>query len=129
VLCFMALIVGLYFNWCEVEPMVFQVGFITVSMASLATNGLMNLTLLFMRFIISALRWENSFVIIKSRMEVIPTTKELADVFMASYELVNAKAGSIRIRMTSKRNDMIRSEDKGRDKKGATSTETNRSGT
>ncbi len=35
-------------------------------------------------------------MIIKSRMEVIPTTKELADVFVASYELVNAKAGSIR---------------------------------
>ena len=54
--------------------------------------------LYFLRCIVSAVRWENSFVIIKSRMEVIPTTKELADVLMASYELVNAKAGSIRAR-------------------------------
>ena len=93
------MIAALYFNWCDVEPIVFQVGFIPVSIASLATNGLMNVTLLLMKFMVSALRWENSFSIIKSRMEVIPTTKELADVFMASYELVNAKAGSIRERV------------------------------
>ncbi len=30
----------MYFNGCEVEPIVFKVGFITVSMASLATHGL-----------------------------------------------------------------------------------------
>jgi len=101
IILFLVAIAALYFNWCDVEPIVFQVGFITVSMASLATNGLMNVTLLLMKFMVSALRWENSFSIIKSRMEVIPTTKELADVFMASYELVNAKAGSIRERVKS----------------------------
>lgn len=103
-------VAALYFNWCDVEPIVFQVGFITVSMASLATNGLMNVALLFVKFMVSAIRWENSFSIIKSRMEVIPTTKELADVFMASYELANAKAGSIRVRSTSKKNDRKKGE-------------------
>ncbi len=107
IIAFMVMITALYFNWCDVEPIVFEVGFITVSMASLATNGLMNVTLLFIKFMFSAIRWENSFSIIKSRMEVIPTTKELADVFMASYELVNAKAGSIRERVKSRVRKMI----------------------
>ncbi len=93
----MTTIAALYFNWLEVEPIVFQVGFISVSMASLATSSLFNVILFFCRCIVSSIRYESSFVIIKSRMEVIPTTKELADVFMASYELVNAKASSIRV--------------------------------
>jgi hypothetical protein len=97
VLAFMYVIAALYFNWCDVTPIVFQAGSITVSMASLATSGLINLILLFLRCLVSAIQYESSFVIIKSRMEVIPTTKELADVFMASYELVNSKAASIRI--------------------------------
>ena len=42
-----AFVAALYFNWCGVEPIVFKVGFITVSMASLATNGLINTTLVF----------------------------------------------------------------------------------
>ncbi len=47
-------------------------------------------------------------MIIKSRMEVIPTTKELADAFMASCELFNAKAGSIRTRSPSKKNGITK---------------------
>ena len=33
-----AFVATLYFNWCEVEPIVFKVGFITASLSSLAIN-------------------------------------------------------------------------------------------
>jgi hypothetical protein len=92
----MTLVAALYFNWVDVQPLSFKLGFITVSMASLATSSLLNVMLFFCKCIVSSIRFESTFVIIKSRMEVIPTTKELADVFMASNELLNSKAAALR---------------------------------
>ena len=89
---FLLFLVALYLNWFDVKAIVYDIGFIKVSISAQVSNALVNISVFFSKCIVSTIRWNNSLVIIKSRMEIVGTTKGAADVYRASYELMNSRA-------------------------------------
>jgi hypothetical protein len=99
-------IASLYWNTLEVEHISYTFGFISVSLSSLACSTIINLLMYYLKCIRNYMKFENTFAVLKSRMEVVPTTKEMADTYIASFELVNSMATDIREKKRATRMSM-----------------------